>query len=119
VQTSSHIALLWANSEILTYYKAGNTDEAVNLASRYRLVTPVSSAVVLENKQQYKDAGLEVPEYKPGKDYDFNDIVMEDKNIGGSAVPEPATLWLLFIGIVLAGIWKMWKNRSVTDKRLS
>jgi len=125
IQVSSHIALLWANSEILKHYKAGNTDEAANLAGMYRLVTPVSSAVVLENKQQYKDAGLDVPEYKAGKDYDFKDAAkskdaVKSKDVGGSSgVPEPATLWLMLIGIILAGIWKMRKNGSVTDKRLS
>jgi hypothetical protein len=106
VQASSHIALLWANTEIAKHYKDGNTDEAVNLASRYRLVTPVSSAVVLENKQQYKDAGIEVPEYKPGKDYEFNDNIGSKDAMGGG-VPEPATLWLMVIGIILIAIWKI------------
>ena len=34
------------------------TEEAVLLAARYQLVTPVSGAVVLETREQYEEAGL-------------------------------------------------------------
>ena len=36
----------------------GNRAAAVALASRYRLVTPVSGAVVLETQQQYDESRL-------------------------------------------------------------
>ena len=51
---------------------------SIPLASAYRVVTPVSGAVVLENAKQYLDAGLSAPE--------------------AAAVPEPATLILFLIG---------------------
>ncbi|HEY9286184.1 MAG TPA: hypothetical protein VIP46_22220, partial [Pyrinomonadaceae bacterium] len=61
-ETSAHLARLWASDEVarLLADRAGNrTDEAIKLAARYQLVTPVSGAVVLETKEQYQQAGLE------------------------------------------------------------
>ena len=34
------------------------TDEAITLAARYQLVTPVTGAVVLETAEQYRASGL-------------------------------------------------------------
>lgn len=62
-RTSDHLARLWANDEVARLIRAGFTSEAVELAQRYQLVTPVSGAVVLETQQQYAAAGLQpVPE---------------------------------------------------------
>ena len=56
---SDHIARLWANERVLELMRAGgNRVDAVALATQYRLVTPVSGAVVLESKQQYDAARL-------------------------------------------------------------
>jgi hypothetical protein len=54
-QTSDHLARLWARDQV-----AATTDRthALALASRYRLVTPVSGAVVLESQTQYDANGL-------------------------------------------------------------
>src|SRR5262249_58037078 len=58
---SDHIARLWANDRVLELMRTGGSRaDAVALAARYRLVTPVSGAVVLESKQQY-DAALVTP----------------------------------------------------------
>ena len=60
--TSDHLARLWANDEvmrILAPHDASLTDEAITLAARYQLVTPVTGAVVLETKEQYRANGLE------------------------------------------------------------
>lgn len=51
---------------------------SIPLASAYRVVTPVSGAVVLENAKQYRDAGLQPPE--------------------AAEVPEPSTLILFLVG---------------------
>ncbi len=62
VETSDHLARLWANDEvarILAPRDASLEDEAITLAARYQLVTPVSGAVVLETEQQYRANGLE------------------------------------------------------------
>ncbi len=58
---SEHIARLWAKDAILAGALAkpsGDRTEAVALAAAYRLVTPVSGAVVLETARQYQVAGL-------------------------------------------------------------
>ncbi len=60
-KTSAHVARLWANDEvgrILADPSQNRNDEAVALAARYQLVTPVTGAVVLETKEQYAQAGL-------------------------------------------------------------
>jgi len=69
------VARLWAFDEIRRLYREYRK-QAAELAASYRLVTPVSGAVVLENSAQYKAFGL-----NPDK--------------GLSPVPEPAT-WILF-----------------------
>jgi len=58
---SDHIARLWAHDRVLDLMRtnpAGNRAAAVALATHYRLVTPVSGAVVLETKQQYDESRL-------------------------------------------------------------
>jgi hypothetical protein len=60
-QGSDHIARLWASDRVLELMRtspAGNREAAVALATQYRLVTPVSGAVVLETKQQYDESRL-------------------------------------------------------------
>ncbi len=62
VETSDHLARLWANDEvarILALKDESLTDEATALAVRYQLVTPVSGAVVLETAEQYRASGLQ------------------------------------------------------------
>jgi hypothetical protein len=62
VETSAHLARLWANDEvtrILTARDESLNEAATTLAVRYQLVTPVSGAVVLETAEQYRDAGLQ------------------------------------------------------------
>ncbi|HEU4835398.1 MAG TPA: VIT domain-containing protein [Pyrinomonadaceae bacterium] len=62
VQTSDHLARLWANDEVLRVLALRDeslTDEATALAVRYQLVTPVSGAVVLETAEQYRASGLQ------------------------------------------------------------
>jgi hypothetical protein len=62
-RTSDHLARLWAHDEVARLWQAGHQAEALELAQRYQLVTPVSGAVVLETQQQYDAAGLQpVPE---------------------------------------------------------
>lgn len=62
VQTSDHLARLWAKDEvarILAPRDSALNDEATLLAVRYQLVTPVSGAVVLETAEQYQANGLQ------------------------------------------------------------
>jgi hypothetical protein len=81
ISGSSHLVRLWADDAILAKARQHDRPEAVALAARYQLVTPVSGAVVLENAQQFKQAGLEpVPEATV------------------PTIPEPSTGLLLILG---------------------
>jgi hypothetical protein len=63
-RTSDHLARLWAFDRVRALAADGAPEgrtEATKLATRYRLVTPVSGAVVLETQQDYARAGLEAP----------------------------------------------------------
>lgn len=94
-RTSQHLARLWAASEVSAMSgDPARGAAAVALATRYQLVTPVSGAVVLESREQYKDAGLEpVP---PGS---------------VPTIPEPET-WAM---IVVAMLMLLWHRRSRTQ----
>jgi hypothetical protein len=65
--SSAQVTGLWANEEVNRLITAGQNESAEVLASAYRLVTPVSGAVVLENAQEYGAHGLNPGAYK---DYD-------------------------------------------------
>jgi Vault protein inter-alpha-trypsin domain len=95
---SDHIARLWASERVLELMRAnptGNRPAAVALASQYRLVTPVSGAVVLETKQQYDEASL---------------TPVSQASV--PTVPEPHE-WALLL-IACAGLlWWAWRNRRL------
>jgi Vault protein inter-alpha-trypsin domain len=97
-QGSDHIARLWASERVLELMRAspaGNRDDAVGLASQYRLVTPVSGAVVLETKQQYGESRL---------------TPVDQATV--PTVPEPHE-WALLL-IACAGLsWWAWRNRRL------
>ena len=62
INEDSHVARLWANEKVSKLANSRNGKDkikAVEIASDYHLVTPVSGAVVLENTEQYIEAGLE------------------------------------------------------------
>jgi hypothetical protein len=95
---SDHIARLWASGRVLDLMRAnptGNRAAAVALATEYRLVTPVSGAVVLETKQQYDESRL--------------------TPVGQATVPtvpEPHE-WALLL-IACAGLmWWVWRNQKM------
>lgn len=92
-RTSTHLARLWALDEINRLLASGKPEErskALELSIRHRLVTPVSGAVVLETAQQYKSAGLDVPDAKKGP--------------AVPVIPEPET-WALLILSTMAFLW--------------
>lgn len=97
-RTSAHLSRLWALDEIgrlLATGKPADRAKAVELSIAHRLVTTVSGAVVLETAQQYKDAGLDVPDAKNGP--------------AVPVIPEPET-WALLIVSALAMLWWMKKR---------
>lgn len=74
-ETSSHLARLWAWQE---YGRLWPRPEATRLALEHRLITPSTGAVVLETKEQYRNAGLEP---------------VDESTV--PTVPEPGTMALL------------------------
>ena len=86
---SDHVVRLWAADEIkrLMHGRQAQQEEAVRLAVAMQLVTPVSSAVVLETKAQYDAAGLQPvnPDTVP-------------------SVPDSAQT-LVLLSVTLAGLW--------------
>jgi hypothetical protein len=61
-ETSSHLARLWAYDEVMRLVSLKGKmppNGAILVAANYHIVTPVSGAVVLENRQQYAAAGLD------------------------------------------------------------
>jgi hypothetical protein len=65
-ETSKHLTRLWAVQKIQRGLADGmDWDDLVPIAERYRVVSLVSGAVVLETNNQYVQAGLGVPEKLP------------------------------------------------------
>jgi hypothetical protein len=92
-----HIERLWARDEARNLATARHRDDAIRLASRQQLVTPVTGAVVLEAKQQYATNGLEpaAPESVP-------------------MIPEPRTpVLLLLVGACV--LWRHFKKRRLAS----
>jgi hypothetical protein len=92
------LARLWAFDEVLRLVRSNQRDLAVETAAKYQLVTPVSGAVVLENKQQFVQAGLQP--------VDPNTV---------PNVPEPGTVLLLVLagGVLVGARW--WRRRRQSE----
>jgi hypothetical protein len=96
IQTSSHLARLWAYDKInrlISSKKKNTTSEAMITAVNYQLVTPITGAVVLENQEQYDDAGLEP--VAPGT---------------VPTIPEPET-WMLIIVVFCTFLGLIYRRR--------
>jgi hypothetical protein len=94
---SEHIARLWASDRVLELMRAnpiGNRAAAVALATQYRLVTPVSGAVVLETQQQYDESRL---------------TPVSQATV--PTVPEPHE-WALLLIACAALSWWVWHRRD-------
>ncbi|NLF23818.1 MAG: hypothetical protein GX590_11745 [Lentisphaerae bacterium] len=98
-EAGEHLVRQWAADEVRRKLVSGDAvrrDEARQLALAWHLVTPVTSAVVLENQQQYREAGLEPVQASTVP-----------------TVPEPG-LWvtLLLAAVVLVG-WRWRERRAI------
>jgi len=83
-ETLMQLARLWAADEVSRLCAARQPAEAMNVATRYQLVTPVSGAVVLETQAQYQGAGLQP-------------VPVDSVPV----VPEPSADGLLLLGLLL------------------
>jgi hypothetical protein len=94
---SDHIVRLWARDRVLHLAREnleGNRKAAVDLAVQYRIVTPVSGAVVLETKQQYDESRL---------------TPVSQTTV--PTIPEPHE-WALMLIACAALLWLTWKRRQ-------
>ena len=101
LQTSDHLARLWANDEVARIVAARDdslNDAAIMLAVNYQLVTPVSGAVVLETDAQYRATGL------------------QPVNAGTvPTIPEPEMVILIAIVILFLSwlIYRKWRAQGI------
>lgn len=93
VVTAPYLSALWAAEESARLIAAQRPADASKLATHFRIVTPVSGAVVLESAEQYKRAGL--------------DPNNPDANAMVPTAPEPDE-WVL---IILASGALLWTAR--------
>lgn len=85
-ETSRHLARIAANERVFELMRAGEHTEAVEVASRYQIVTPVSAAIVLETQAQYDEFGLE-----------------RASGEGVPSIPEPHEWALIIIAVAMLG----------------
>ena len=95
-ETELHLARLWAFEEVRRLRAERKADEAVQLAARYQLVTPISGAVVLENQQQYEQTGLQP---------------VDAQSV--PSIPEPGTGSFIWLGSTSLGLWRQRRERSL------
>ncbi|MBC7476334.1 MAG: hypothetical protein H7263_18765 [Candidatus Sericytochromatia bacterium] len=98
---SSHLGRLWAVEEVKSLLNTHHNGQALKIANQYHIVTSISGAVVLENDQQYRDAGL--------------------KPVSQSSVPiipEPEE-WLMIIVTAMILLWLTCKRRNSSPNPFS
>lgn len=101
VETGDHLARIWAVEEVRRLLVTGDPvrrGAAQQLALAWNLVTPVSSAVVLESQRQYQDAGLEA--------------VSADSV---PTVPEPG-FWVSLAAAAAALVWILMRRRAAATR---
>jgi Vault protein inter-alpha-trypsin domain len=95
IESSSHLARLWANDEVKRMIAArAKPEDTIKLAANYQLVTSVTGAVVLETKEQYERAGL--------KPVNANTV---------PTIPEPET-WALIAVVGTVLLWLFFQQRK-------
>jgi hypothetical protein len=99
-QTAPHLARLWAADDVRHMAQSGKAapgtktaKQATKLASDYQLVTPLTGAVVLENRAQYVANGL---------------TPVDPATV--PTVPEPETVFLIVIAVGVL-IWAVYRRR--------
>ncbi|MBX3138519.1 hypothetical protein KF707_19985, partial [Candidatus Obscuribacterales bacterium] len=95
--THGELIKLWAADQVGTALLKNETNRAAQTAVTYRIVTPVSGAVVLETAQQFKNFGL-----KPGEDPTVKQSGKNGEPVFQDAadvpsVPEPEMWLMMFI----------------------
>jgi hypothetical protein len=92
-RASGHVARLWAFAEVKRLLRDKRAvAQAVDLAAKYQLVTPVTGAVVLESQEQFQSAGL-----KP----------VEPGTVPTIPEPEEWALIIVVAGLLAFAAWKL------------
>ena len=108
---SSHNELikLWAADQVYDALMKNERDKATKAAVTYRVVTPVSGAVVLETRQQFKDYGLKQGDDPTTKQTGKNGEPVFQEAADVPSVPEPE-MWLM---IFVVGMLLLMQNRRL------
>jgi hypothetical protein len=101
--THSELIKLWAADQVFAALKNNDRDNATRTATTYRIVTPVSGAVVLETRQQFQSFGLKQGEDPTAKQSGKNGEPVFQESADVPSVPEPE-MWLMMfvVGFLLA-----------------
>jgi hypothetical protein len=105
---STQLVSLWAYDETLKLVSADKAKDAVKLAARHRLVTPVTGAVVLETAEDYKRNGIDPNNSDNNADSDPAKASSPSFSIG--AAPEPEEYALMFVALAVMA-WHIRRTR--------
>jgi len=97
-RASKHLERLWARDEALRLAAHRRRDEAVKLAAKNQLVTPLTGAVVLETKEQYDRHNLQAAD-----------------PMTVPAIPEPNTLSLVGVGMLAWALRRSIRRRPPSN----
>jgi hypothetical protein len=89
--TQPHIAHLWGSAEVRRLVAEDRTTAASELATKLGLVTPVSSAIVLETREDYEQNGIAPPKDAP------------EGRVTIPTTPEPDDLALIVMVVAITG----------------
>ena len=102
----------WAADQVQQFLDLGNREAAVKLATKYRLVTPVTGAVVLETDEQFEEAGL-TPVSTPDERFENqpSESAQGTSLVGQGA--EPSLLLMIPFVLVLAAVARYHNYRKL------
>lgn len=95
--THGELIKLWAADQVGTALLKNEDERAAQTAVTYRIVTPVSGAVVLETAQQFKNFGLKPGEDPTVKQSGKNGEPVFQESADVPSVPEPEMWLMMFV----------------------
>jgi hypothetical protein len=82
---SAQVTCLWARDEVARLMSISEGHQAKLIGAKYRIVSPVTGAVILQTLEEYKSAGLDPGQYRDG----LGTISPALVNTGGGLVGAP------------------------------
>jgi hypothetical protein len=83
--SSAEVTCLWARDEVARLMSLSEGHQAKLIGAKYRIVSPVTGAVILQTFEEYKSAGLDPGQYRDG----LGTISPALVNTGGGLVGAP------------------------------